>query len=428
MKFEIENEFDNSLNTYSFKKKSITIGRSKDCDICIQADGISRVHVEIQEKADGSFRIIDKGSSNGTFINEEKLNPDEETEFNTFFPAKLGFGIVVSLVDDDGISSGSSSNTTKDDASAFLASQGIKTSNSTSPKMDIERVRQSSTGGRKGGAERRYSGKSKNKDKEEEKKKKKNKKPMGLGLKLIIFSGLAYGYWEFVAKKEIAEENKPVVKTPVVQNQSANKTQAKQVEPPKKFVFPKKPQEIVNKEKCVTPLEKQLCNGVIKTSFADGVFVLGDTIYLSFDGTKEYQALIKRFKIQQSEIEELEKLAKRQQGIRFSKVLFMRNNYRIGINTKEELANILVSSPLLNASLINGFKSNESYNNLAIVIYRNANGALTPIATGHLTRENLKKIEVQGMKSVTSAFKYALLSGYKLDFNSMIWKYFNQPY
>ncbi len=51
---------------------SITIGRAEDCTICLDIPKISRVHAEI--RIDGSdFRLIDKRSSNGTFLNGDQI-------------------------------------------------------------------------------------------------------------------------------------------------------------------------------------------------------------------------------------------------------------------------------------------------------------------------------------------------------------------
>ena len=51
---------------------SITVGRSDECTICLDIAKISRVHAEI--RIDGTeFRLIDKRSSNGTFLNGDRI-------------------------------------------------------------------------------------------------------------------------------------------------------------------------------------------------------------------------------------------------------------------------------------------------------------------------------------------------------------------
>ena len=51
---------------------SITVGRSDECTICLDIAKISRVHAEI--RIDGTeLRLIDKRSSNGTFLNGDRI-------------------------------------------------------------------------------------------------------------------------------------------------------------------------------------------------------------------------------------------------------------------------------------------------------------------------------------------------------------------
>jgi hypothetical protein len=54
-------------------EESFTIGRSIDCAISLSEDSISRVHLIVTHQNNEIF-IEDKGSSNGTFINEERIS------------------------------------------------------------------------------------------------------------------------------------------------------------------------------------------------------------------------------------------------------------------------------------------------------------------------------------------------------------------
>jgi len=69
--------------------ESITIGRSKNCDIVIVSESISRKHclVEIKE---GEFYITDLASINGVFIEGKKITPNEPTHFKSFFNITFG--------------------------------------------------------------------------------------------------------------------------------------------------------------------------------------------------------------------------------------------------------------------------------------------------------------------------------------------------
>lgn len=93
-------EFNGKSQVHSFKgKNKITIGRSPSCDIQIVAEGVSRKHVDIQEK-NGDYFVIDHGSTNGSFINEEQLKAGQAYQFNSFFPLRLGFNVYVFLLDE----------------------------------------------------------------------------------------------------------------------------------------------------------------------------------------------------------------------------------------------------------------------------------------------------------------------------------------
>lgn len=78
----------------------ITIGSGESCDYRLEASGISRKHIVISTE-DDQFFVIDQGSTNGSFINEERLVPGKRTEFTSFFPVRLGDNVLVSLLSDE---------------------------------------------------------------------------------------------------------------------------------------------------------------------------------------------------------------------------------------------------------------------------------------------------------------------------------------
>jgi pSer/pThr/pTyr-binding forkhead associated (FHA) protein len=55
---------------------AITVGRSPDADIQLIHPMVSRRHAELSLLEDGSFRVSDLGSSNGTVVNDELLHGD----------------------------------------------------------------------------------------------------------------------------------------------------------------------------------------------------------------------------------------------------------------------------------------------------------------------------------------------------------------
>ncbi|MFC3195578.1 FHA domain-containing protein [Marinicella sediminis] len=61
--------------TYPLRGSTI-MGRHSECHICVNADGISRKHVQIDVEPDG-LTVKDLGSSNGTFVNGKKVESGE---------------------------------------------------------------------------------------------------------------------------------------------------------------------------------------------------------------------------------------------------------------------------------------------------------------------------------------------------------------
>ena len=54
--------------------KPNVIGRDPQVDIAIPSDRISRRHCQLEPTPDGVFVLTDLGSSNGTLVNQEKIN------------------------------------------------------------------------------------------------------------------------------------------------------------------------------------------------------------------------------------------------------------------------------------------------------------------------------------------------------------------
>ncbi|MEX0797963.1 MAG: FHA domain-containing protein [Bacteriovoracaceae bacterium] len=95
---KIEVNHNNEKSTFhKFSKSEILIGRSKRCDLRIIAEGVSRKHARIVLIED-KFFIEDLGSSNGTFINDRKI---QKEEFTTFFPVNIGGNISLCLLNQE---------------------------------------------------------------------------------------------------------------------------------------------------------------------------------------------------------------------------------------------------------------------------------------------------------------------------------------
>jgi diguanylate cyclase (GGDEF)-like protein len=66
-------------------RPSMTVGRDSECELSIQMPGVSRRHCEFQLK-DGQVSVRDLGSTNGTWVNERRL---DEGEIRTLEPGNL---------------------------------------------------------------------------------------------------------------------------------------------------------------------------------------------------------------------------------------------------------------------------------------------------------------------------------------------------
>lgn len=57
---------------FPLKSGRVTIGRSRVCDLCIEEPSMSSEHARLVH-ADGAWRIINLLSTNGVFVNDEKV-------------------------------------------------------------------------------------------------------------------------------------------------------------------------------------------------------------------------------------------------------------------------------------------------------------------------------------------------------------------
>ncbi len=57
---------------FDIAKRTITIGRAHGCDIVIDHPTVSRQHASIKLEGE-QFRLFDLGSSNGTFLDDQRV-------------------------------------------------------------------------------------------------------------------------------------------------------------------------------------------------------------------------------------------------------------------------------------------------------------------------------------------------------------------
>lgn len=80
-----------NLGDWSGLFVSLSIGRSRSCDVCLPDPSVSKRHATLQaHRLGGEYRLIDEGSRNGTFVSARRLPPREPVAI--FSGTHVGFG------------------------------------------------------------------------------------------------------------------------------------------------------------------------------------------------------------------------------------------------------------------------------------------------------------------------------------------------
>lgn len=59
---------------FEVRKDRMTIGRSRESDIALEDEAVSRVHAVVTCDEAGTYRIRDQNSANGTYVNSQRIN------------------------------------------------------------------------------------------------------------------------------------------------------------------------------------------------------------------------------------------------------------------------------------------------------------------------------------------------------------------
>ncbi len=62
------------VRNYTFDKTVISIGRDPGADIFVDNPGVSRDHFRLERLGNGEYQVVDLGSANGTFLNDQMIN------------------------------------------------------------------------------------------------------------------------------------------------------------------------------------------------------------------------------------------------------------------------------------------------------------------------------------------------------------------
>src|SRR5262245_41874562 len=62
------------VRNYAFEKPVISVGRDPAADVYVDNPGVSRDHFRLERMAEGEYQVVDLGSANGTFVNDQMVN------------------------------------------------------------------------------------------------------------------------------------------------------------------------------------------------------------------------------------------------------------------------------------------------------------------------------------------------------------------
>ncbi len=86
---------------YVLNRPEIYIGSTENNDIVIPALEVSKKHLKLIITDDKKCFVIDQGSTNGSFINDERLVPGKREEFKMHSSIRLGSEVLLTLLDKD---------------------------------------------------------------------------------------------------------------------------------------------------------------------------------------------------------------------------------------------------------------------------------------------------------------------------------------
>ena len=85
---------DGQRRDFELKRETATFGRNVECDFQIPLEVISRKHAQLSIK-DGKLHVRDLGSSNGTFVNNKRIQESELAAGDTLVLGPVIFTIVI---------------------------------------------------------------------------------------------------------------------------------------------------------------------------------------------------------------------------------------------------------------------------------------------------------------------------------------------
>ncbi len=101
MRLEVLADNTSGAVIYVLNRPEIYIGSTENNDIVIPANEVSKKHLKLTITDDKKCFVTDQGSTNGSFINDERLIPGKREEFKMFSSIRLGEQVLLTLLDKD---------------------------------------------------------------------------------------------------------------------------------------------------------------------------------------------------------------------------------------------------------------------------------------------------------------------------------------
>jgi pSer/pThr/pTyr-binding forkhead associated (FHA) protein len=292
MRVEILVDGSDEPQIYPINKPKMMLGSGETCDIVISSGNISRKHLMIVNEGD-SFFVVDQGSTNGSFINEERLVPGRRTEFTSFFPVRLGDNVLITLLSDE------EANAEKSDPMIPLYPKeeatpptrqlrGADESTKMISLADLKKAKTSDLQVKREKAVKKVVSKAKAAPPKKTKRAKENQRFQTMLLLTVIAVG-AIGYYNYThieEEKPVARMGEVVTGKPIKKPEPVKPVEVEAPKIPESELLTKERYlELLGDLKCLTDIEKYFCEKIPGAQGKYGAVQIGSTMHILVEAT-----------------------------------------------------------------------------------------------------------------------------------------------